>query len=129
MILRRLLLFVILTELIVGGYLLYRKRSEPVPPVPDLSLVDPLVAAHVRDRAANCRTPDDWAALGETYLAYGYFPEGEACYRVAAARTPPDSQRRADWAFALERIGRLDEAVVEYVRAEQRRRLSAAFRT
>jgi tetratricopeptide (TPR) repeat protein len=117
MILRRLLLLVILVELLGGGYFLYRKRSEPVPPVPDLSAVDPLVAAHIRDRAAHCRTADDWAALGETYLAYGYFPEGEACYRAAVSRTPNDHQRRADWAFSLERIGRPDRALVEYVRA------------
>jgi tetratricopeptide (TPR) repeat protein len=85
--------------------------------VPDLVAVDEQVAAHVRESAAKCRTAADWAALGEVYVAYGYFPEGEACYRVAAEREPGRADRAYEWAFALERIGRLEEANAAYERA------------
>jgi tetratricopeptide (TPR) repeat protein len=112
--LRPILLAVVVAELAVGGFLLYRKHSEPVPPVPDLSVVDPLVAAHIRERVATCRTPDEWAELGELYLAYGYFPEGEACYRIAAEREPKQPNRQYEWGFALERIGKLYDANMAY---------------
>jgi len=51
-------------EVIVGGVLVFRQRARPLPPVPDLADDDPLLATHIRELAAKCRTPDDWAALG-----------------------------------------------------------------
>jgi tetratricopeptide (TPR) repeat protein len=111
------LVVVIAAELAVGGFLFVRNRLVPTPPVPDLSIVDARVASHVRESAASCRTPDDWAGLGTTYIAYGYFPEAEACARHAAGHQPADAVRAYEWAFALERIGRLEDANVQYERA------------
>lgn len=111
---RNLILAVVIAiELAVGGVLVVR-REPLLPPVPNLDDTDPAVAAHIRERAENCRSPADWAALGEVYLAYGYFPEGEACYRVAAEREPENATRQYEWGFALERIGRLEEANAAY---------------
>jgi tetratricopeptide (TPR) repeat protein len=108
------LLALIAIELAVGAMLAYRQRGRPTPPIPDLAGADPAFAAHIRERAASCRTPDDWAALGLDYLAFGYFPEGEACYRRAAELEPERTERQFEWAFALERIGRLSEANSAY---------------
>jgi tetratricopeptide (TPR) repeat protein len=104
-------------ELAVGAVLFVRKRSAPTPPVPDLSFVDARVAAHVREAAAKCRAADDWEELGTTYMAYGYFPEAEACARYAAEHVPQNARRAYEWGFALERIGLLEEANAQYERA------------
>lgn len=115
-----LLLVVIVAELVAGAAVWYRKPEAPAMPerpVPDLSLVDPATAAQLRDQAARCQTPTEWAALGESYMAYGYFPEGEACYRYAKEKEPENAVRAHEWAFAVERLGRLAEANTGYEEA------------
>jgi tetratricopeptide (TPR) repeat protein len=107
----------IATELAGGTFILLRPRIRPVPPVPEFAYLDPLVAEQIRDRVAKCNTPDDWAALGELYLAVGCFPEAEACYRYAAEQEPERGDRAYQWGFALERIGKLEEANAAYARA------------
>lgn len=82
------LVALIAAELAAGTFVLARPRTRAVPPAADLSFVDPLLADHFRSRAAACDTADDWATLGEEFTAYGYFPEGEACCRIAAGREP-----------------------------------------
>ncbi len=111
------LVALIAAEVVAGAVFLLRSRTRAVPPVVDLSFVDPFVAEHLRARSAACTMPDDWAALGEEYLAYGYFHEAEACYRVAAEREWDRSERAYQWAFALERVGKLEQANAEYERA------------
>jgi tetratricopeptide (TPR) repeat protein len=113
----RILVAVVAVELAVGGFLVVRKRSAPTPPLADVSFVDGRVGAHIRESVARCRTPDDWAALATTYSAYGYFPESEACARYAAGHDSTNADRAYEWAFALERIGLLDEANAQYERA------------
>jgi tetratricopeptide (TPR) repeat protein len=118
---RLLLVVVIAAELGVGTYLWLRPQTPdpPKPPLPDLAAVDPLAAAAIREQAANCREPEQWAALGETYLGYGFFPEAEACYRYAKEREPDDPRRWYEWAFAAERTGRLAEANAGFERAAE----------
>jgi tetratricopeptide (TPR) repeat protein len=108
---------VIAAELAGGVALVARRRGRTVPPVADLSCVDPLLAGQLRDLTRDCRTADDWARLGDAYLAYGYFNEGEACCRLAAEGAPDRADRAYEWAFALERIGRHAEANREFERA------------
>lgn len=108
---------VVALELAAGAWLFAMRWTEPAAPLPELSYVDPLVAEQVRTLAAQCRSPDDWARLGSAYLAYGYFNEGEACYRQAAALEPAVADRAYEWAFALERIGKTAEANEQYERA------------
>lgn len=111
------LIAVIAGELAVGAVLFARQRRCPVAPVAELSSTDPLAAAQIRALAQRCRTPDDWAHLGDAYLAYGLFSAGEACCRLAAEGAPTRADRAYEWAFALERLGRLTEASRQYERA------------
>src|SRR5690606_31826274 len=54
---------------------------------------------------------ESWRELGEAYLAYGYFPEAEATLRHASQRQPDSFATLYAWAYALQRLGRLEEAV------------------
>jgi tetratricopeptide (TPR) repeat protein len=114
----QLILVAVIAIEVVIGVRLYRRQKPPVTPVAvDLSHVDSFTAAHINELAANCHTADGWANLGEVYLAYGYFTEAEACYRVAVERQPSRTDWVHHWGFALERIGRLAEANAQYERA------------
>lgn len=111
------LVAVVAMEVAIGARL-YLWQKPPVTPVTvDLSHVDSFTAAHINDLTAKCRSADDWANLGEVYLAYGYFTEAEACYRVAVEQQPSHADWVHHWGFALERIGRLAEANAQYERA------------
>jgi tetratricopeptide (TPR) repeat protein len=120
------LALVLAAEVVAGGVVAARRIGPPVAPVPDLSFVDPLTADELRSQAAACETADQWGRLGESYVATGYFPEGEACLRRATALAPTDATLRFKHAFALERIGRLEEATVEYEAAAGSARRRAA---
>ncbi|MCI0699967.1 MAG: tetratricopeptide repeat protein [Planctomycetia bacterium] len=111
---RILLVAVIVAELCVGGLLAVRRLDKASPPLPDFSEVDSVTASEFRRLAANCQTADDWATLGETYLATGFFPEAEACLRHASKLDTKSTEFAFKHAFALERIGRLDEANAQY---------------
>jgi tetratricopeptide (TPR) repeat protein len=111
------LVAVLVVELASGAVLFYHRWSRATPPRAELSYVDPLAAEHIRDLVQTCRLPDDWAHLGAVYLAYGYFQESEACYRVAVQAAPLHAEHTFHWAFALERIGRNAEANRVYERA------------
>ncbi len=114
---RRILLAVIGLELAVGGLLAWLRLREATPPAVDASIFDPVTAAELRDTAVGLGTPEQWANLGDLYLAHGYFREAEVCVRVASQRRPEDLDLAFRHGFALERIGRLDEAIGEYRRA------------
>ncbi len=119
-----LLLTLITVEVALGGYLLWR-HLQLTPPRPDFTAVDPITADEIRDRIDRCRTPEDWAELGEVFLATGYFPEAEACLREASARAPTRTEFAFKHAFTLERLGLLHEANSRYaeviVRGHRRR--------
>jgi tetratricopeptide (TPR) repeat protein len=102
-------------EWAIGGLVAYRRLSREVPaPVPDLTAVDPVTADDIRAKVASCRTPEQWAALGEVYLATGFFPEAEACLRDAASLAPANADFVFRHAYALERLGRPEEAIADY---------------
>jgi tetratricopeptide (TPR) repeat protein len=101
-------------EIIVGGFLVADRLARPTPPIPNLSATDPITAADISDRVANCRTAEQWAELGEVYLATGFFPEAEACLRHATILKPTDFDLTLKHSFALERIGRIQEANTAY---------------
>lgn len=108
------LLGLLVIEAAVGAYLVAAHLNQPTPPVPDLAAVDKLTATDIRTLATRCRTADQWARLGEVYLATGFFPEAEACLREAAARNPTSASIAFKHAFALERLGKLPEANTKY---------------
>lgn len=110
-----LLVAVIATEVCLGALLARYEWDRPTPPRPDLTLFDELTAADLRFAAdAGERTPDEWAALGEKYVAEGYYPEGEACYREGAALRSDDAELAFKHGFALERLGLAAEANARY---------------
>ncbi len=108
---------VIVAELFGGAALGLWRWSQPKAPVADVSSTEPLAAAHLRRQAETCRTTADWAKLGESYLAYGYFTHAEACFRQASAWEPNNPALAFDLAFTLERLGRTSEANEQYRRA------------
>jgi tetratricopeptide (TPR) repeat protein len=121
-----LLIGVVVAELVAGGYLAVWRLGRPIPPVPNLSAADPVAAEEIRALAARCRTVDEWAGLGEVYLATGFFPEGEACLREASSLDPARADLAFKHAFALERLGKLEEANARYEAAVGRNHPRAA---
>lgn len=113
----RLLVFVIVVEIIVGGFVVVRRMQRPAPPEADWSLLDRNTAAQIQSAIGNCNSANDWRDLGEMYMAAGCFAESEACQRVACELAPDNAVFARQWGFALERIGLLDEANVQYQRA------------
>jgi tetratricopeptide (TPR) repeat protein len=102
-------------EWAVGGLAAYGRLSRDVPvSVPDLTAVDPVTADDLRAKAALGHTSEQWSGLGEVYLATGFFPEAEACLREAAALAPQSADFAFKHAYALERLGRLEEAIAQY---------------
>ena len=116
-----LLVAVLVIELGIGGVLAARRMNQTEPLVPDLSSVDPVSAAEFRTLAANCKTANDWVKLGEAYLATGFFTEAEACFRQAMILQPNTPEFAFKHGFALERIGRIEEANAAYDTAIQGR--------
>ena len=104
-------------EVGVGGYLAAGRLGRHTPPPIDPRFIDPIAAEDIRGSAADCRTPGQWLKLGEIYLAVGYFPEAEACFRQAAALDPTDADLAYRHGFALERLGLAGEANGRYERA------------
>lgn len=108
------LIGVIAIELLAAGFYFALRMSRPIPPVPELAAADPITAEELRALAANCENASDWAKLGEAYLATGYFPEGEACLRQAHDLDRVNSDYPFKHAFALERLGMIEEASAGY---------------
>lgn len=109
------LIVVIGVELAIGlpRLMVDRPAAEAGPPLPDFSLSDPITEKELNQLAETGKTPEQWAKLGEAYLATGYFPEAEATLRVAAEKgtTATNLFRHA---FALERVGRIEDAIQQY---------------
>lgn len=112
-----LLLAAIVLEAAVGAAFLRRRLAEPAPPVPDLAAVDTVAAQDIRALIRQCRSPDQWARLGEVYLAVGFFPEAEACLGQAGQLDPASADLAFKHGFALERIGKLEDANDKYQQA------------
>ncbi|MBN9523225.1 tetratricopeptide repeat protein [bacterium] len=117
---QKLLAAVIAVELIGGAVILVPRAGRVAPPAVDLADTDPATAADLRAIA-----PSDFAKLGGAYLAAGFYPEAEACYRHAAEREPA-AEAIFKHGFALERLGRVEEANGRYREAIDTRHRRAA---
>ena len=102
---------------IAGGAYWWHTRHLMRPPAPDWNTIDPLAANEIRALYDDCHSVAHWRQLGECYMAYGFFLQGEACHRHAVALAPDNAELRYQWAFALETLGLLDEANVQYEKA------------
>ena len=105
---------VIAIELAVGGYHVIQRLSHPGPPLADLSGLDPVATEELRALTAHCETTEQWRKLGEAYLSLGFYPEAEACLRQASQLDPNGADLAFKHAFALERIGKLEDANGKY---------------
>lgn len=115
----RLLVLLLVAEVVGSAWLLGSRWLSPIPPAPDLTGLDDLTKSEVAllsRRAATGRAAD-WAQLGESYLAIGFFPAAEQCFRRSVELEPHSDQTLYELGFSLERMGRLPEAVSVLERA------------
>jgi len=107
-----LLLLLISVEVAGGGWLLAGRLYRPLPPVPDLTGYNPYTSQQLVALAkqVNPDAAEDWANLGDAYLAHGFFPESESCLRRAVELTSDDASLKYRWALTLSSMGRLDDA-------------------
>lgn len=117
----RILLTALLAIEILGAALLCARRLasiQPRPPAVDL-YVDALTARELLalpdqflfDSAAK------WRTLGQTYMKVGFYSKAEACLQQAADWQPRSAEIALTHGYCLERLGILDKARDEYLRA------------
>jgi tetratricopeptide (TPR) repeat protein len=98
------------------------KLAAEGPPLPDLNMVDELTrhdltALHQRVAGkvkSGGDALDDWLLLGQSYYAYGFFAAATECFQHAVARSPESSYANFLVGVALERTGRLQEAIDQF---------------
>lgn len=103
-------------EFLLGIAAIGWRMSRPAPPAANLSRLPAATAADLRrlqQRVATDR-PAAWTELGEAFLAYGYFPEAEACLRRAAMQAPRSFAAVYAHAWSLDRLCRLPEAEAQF---------------
>ncbi|MCS7022574.1 MAG: tetratricopeptide repeat protein [Gemmataceae bacterium] len=113
----RLGLFVLIAELVGVGAWLVWQWSGRAPPEFDGTFVDAQTQAELRNQSASCRKAADWAQLASHFLASGYFPQAEVCFRQARQREPGQADFALWHAFALERLGEIEAALEVYGQA------------
>lgn len=79
----------------------------PAPPRPDLTFLDSVTAEEIRGRqdAVAADQAEDWRALAEIYVLYGFFAEADICCRRAAELDPESFWTHLWWGTTLSRIG------------------------
>lgn len=107
----RLLCIVLLVEtgVLIGAFLLVRRKTIPRPPLPALARSHAL-RSDLEALVADCKTAGDLHQLAEIYTAYGYYAEAEACYEFLLLRRPDDPQLLFEAGFLLSRQGRWKDA-------------------
>jgi tetratricopeptide (TPR) repeat protein len=107
----------LLVELLVCGFLFYKKSLEPTPPVPNLSVVDELTRADLQSMIAETQSPEDWHWLALAYMSCGYFSEATATFERASELSPESAQVAFDYGFCLSRIGAMEESNRQFEKA------------
>lgn len=112
---------VLAIEVVLGAGLIAWRVTRPIPPLPDLARMPQQTADDLRRLHAATWTdqPSRWLELGEAYLALGYFAEAEPCLARAAAKQPRFYPAQYAYASSLERLGRLDEAIIVFQQASE----------
>ncbi len=86
------------------------EASAPEPPRPNLTFLDSVTVQEIRNRqedvtANGADGADDWRALAEIYVLYGFFAEADICCQRAAELDPEAFWTYLWWGTALSRIG------------------------
>lgn len=112
----RILLVVVVVELLVGSSLLARRAWRAVPLVPDEELNDPLIMPEMRAfaRRADRGQALEWTQLGEALLGKGFYAHAEHAFREALRQQPESIPAQFGLAFALDRMGRMQESSEAY---------------
>lgn len=106
--------FVLVELAALGGTVAWR-RSLPTAPVLELERFDSLTAADLENLRSRVGTdPARWRELGEACMAYGYFPEAEACFIRSDELQPENFETIYAWAYTLQRLGRLEESLERF---------------
>ncbi len=112
----RFLLLLFVVELGFYGYLVARRLSRPLPPLPAAEFIDPMVMDEFRELARQAETGSskEWILLGQALLGQGFYSYAESCFLQATKFDPADAAAQASYAFCLERTGRMQESTREY---------------
>lgn len=112
----RLIVLVVLGEIIVGLGAIVWRISGTAAPEANLKRLSASTAADIQRLQLQVRSNSlaAWLELGEAYLAYGYFPQAEACLRRAVLLAPENFPAVYAHAYALERLCQLPQAIAEF---------------
>lgn len=101
------------------GWWTWSSAPMPAPPLPDLSPLDRVTAAEIQQRQQRVTSgrAEDWRALAEIYVLYGYFAEADACCHRAAELNPNEFWTWLWWGTALSRLGKTGESSEKFRRA------------
>ena len=107
---------VVATVVVGWWYFFPHSTPRPQPPRPDLTLLDRVTAREIRDRQEQVTSDraDDWRALGEIYVLYGFFDEARICCQRAAALDPESYWTYLWWGTALSRLGATSESTEKF---------------
>jgi tetratricopeptide (TPR) repeat protein len=113
---RRVLIVVLTLEFALGAVAIGWRLTRPAFPEANLDRLPVSTAADIRRLQQQVRTdrPAAWTKLGQAYLAYGYFPQAEACLKRAATLSPRDFVAVYGQAYSLDRMGKLTEAEARF---------------
>lgn len=114
--LRTLLAVLLVIELIAGLGALGWRFTRPAAPTVNLGRLPASTAADLQRLQQQVRSdqPSAWLDLGKAYLAYGYFPEAEACLKRAIKLSPKNFDAVFAHAYSLDRLCRLPESNAEF---------------
>lgn len=114
--LRRVFIALLALEFVLGAVAIGWRLTRPACPHANLERLPLSTAADIRRLQQQVRTDRTaaWTELGQAYLAYGYFPQAEACLKRAAMLAPRDFAAVYGQAYSLDRMGRLTEAEAQF---------------
>lgn len=106
------LIALVTLEFLLGTSAILWRMSRPAPPAVNLLRLPASTAADLQRLQESVATdrPAAWTELGEAYLAYGFFPQAEACLKRAATQNPHNYAAVYGHAYSLDRLCRLPEA-------------------
>ncbi len=120
------LTFLLLLTVVVGTVGLMLKPGTVLPDFPDvdLSLLEDQVsirAVQELQQTSDRSRASDWKRLGEYYLAFGFYPQAEICFRVVTQLDDEDKRVLLLHALSLDRMGAKRLAIDAYRRAIEAR--------
>ena len=120
---RKLIVIAIAAELVAGAVLIGMRLDSTRPIPPHVEQYNDAVSGRELLRFPDRFLFDGaekWVALGEVYMAFGYFAKADACLSRAAVADPQSADIEYYQGYCLERLGRIGEARDAFLRAAVR---------